>query len=120
MTSTSHHSTSHHKPTSDQSENGLAIASLVLGITSLVGMGPITGIPAIITGYMSLKNPHRKEMGIAGIIMGGISTGLALIAILLFALLFIFILAAASTADTNEVPLQQESTSTSEMRTQQT
>lgn len=73
--------------------NNIAIASLVLGILSLLGMGPLTGIPAIITGFMGLKNPVNKGMALAGLIMGGISTAFAVLiflAVLLFIALGIF------------------------------
>ncbi|MES2876072.1 MAG: DUF4190 domain-containing protein [Patescibacteria group bacterium] len=69
--------------------NNLAIASLVLGILSLTGMSILTGIPAIITGIMGLKNPINKGMSIAGIIMGGLSVLFALAVLLLFILLLI-------------------------------
>lgn len=68
-------------------ENGLAVASLVLGILSLTGAGPLTGIPAIITGGMSLKNPVNKGMGIAGLIMGIISVVLTLLVVFFFVVL---------------------------------
>ncbi len=73
------------KPT----ENNLAIASLVLGILSLVGAGPLAGIPAIITGSMSLKNPVNKGMGIAGLVMGIISVILTLLVVLFFMVMLV-------------------------------
>jgi len=58
----------------------LAIVSLVTGILSILCCGPITGIPAIITGFMAKNNidanPSQytgRGMAIAGMIMGGIS-----------------------------------------------
>lgn len=58
--------------------NGLAIASLVLGILSMLicGVGMITGIPAVICGHLSLSrianDPTLKGKGLAlaGLIMG--------------------------------------------------
>ena len=79
--------------------NNLAIASLVLGILSLTGMSILTGIPAIITGVLGLKNPVNKGMSIAGIIMGGISTLLALLLAFFFILLLIFGAFASSSYD---------------------
>lgn len=76
--------------------NNLAIASLVLGILSLLGMGPLTGIPALITGAMALKNPAGKGMAVAGLIMGGISTLFVLLIILIIVIFAIFSLAALS------------------------
>jgi len=78
-----------------QKENGLAVASLVLGISSFIGFGALTGVPAIITGAMSMKNPYNKGLGVAGLIMGIISTALTVLAILFFIMIFIFAAAAA-------------------------
>ena len=68
--------------------NGLAVASLVLGILSLTGMSILAGIPAIVTGAMALKNPASKSMSIAGMVMGGISVIFALIVLIFFVVLF--------------------------------
>lgn len=95
MTEHSHHTTHHHK---QPQENGLAVAAFVLGIVSFTGFGALTGIPAIITGYMSLKNPVNKSLGIAGLIMGIVVTAFTLLIVLLFALAMILALA------TSEVP----------------
>ena len=77
--------------------NDLAIASLVLGILSLAGMGPLTGIPAVITGWMSLKNPTSRGMSLAGIITGSISIVLTLlIGIAIFLVLMLGLFAASS------------------------
>lgn len=79
-------------------ENGLAVASLVLGITSLAGFGALTGIPAIITGVMGMKNPYNKNMAVAGMVMGIISTAVTLLAIVAILLIvFVFAAAAANT-----------------------
>ncbi|MDQ3321021.1 MAG: DUF4190 domain-containing protein [Acidobacteriota bacterium] len=58
----------------------LAIVSLVCGILSLTCCGPITGIAALITGFIAKNNvdanPQQYEgrgMATAGMIMGGIS-----------------------------------------------
>ncbi|MDB5186538.1 MAG: hypothetical protein JWM07_10 [Candidatus Saccharibacteria bacterium] len=75
--------------------NGLAISSLALGILSLAGMFFLTGIPAIITGIMSLRKGQKERgMSIAGIIMGSIGTLLSLL--LLLALIFIVALGVMS------------------------
>lgn len=75
------------KPKQPES-NGLAVASLVLGILSLTGMSILTGIPAIVTGAMALKNPVSKGMSIAGIVMGALSVVFALLVLLFFVLIF--------------------------------
>lgn len=67
--------------------NGLAVASLILGILSVTAMGPLTGVPAVITGFMGLKNPVNKSYSIAGIIMGGISIILTILLVLFIILL---------------------------------
>lgn len=63
---------------------GLAIASLVLGICSLTLIccgGFVVGIPAVICGVIAIKQANRGEasgkgMAIAGVITGGISLAL--------------------------------------------
>jgi Domain of unknown function (DUF4190) len=59
----------------------LAIVSLVCGITSLLCLGFITGIPALVTGFMTIKNVNRdpnqyggKVMAIIGMVLGGLGT----------------------------------------------
>jgi hypothetical protein len=74
------------KPKQPES-NGLAVASLVLGILSLTGFSILAAIPAIITGGLALKSPVAKGMSIAGIIMGIVSTILTVLVILFFLLL---------------------------------
>ncbi len=68
-------------PVSGQGEDKtLAIVSLVCGILSLTCCGAVTGIAALITGYMAKNNvegnPEQyggRGMALAGMIMGGIS-----------------------------------------------
>ena len=76
-------------------ENAAAIASLVLGVVSVIGMGPITGIPAIITGIIGMKNPHNKGLAVAGLVTGIISTVVVVLALIAFILMIIFIAATA-------------------------
>lgn len=84
--------------------NGLAIASLVLGILSLTGASILTGIPAIITGAMGLKNPTNKGMSLAGIIMGAISVFFAVLIVIFFVILLFAGAFAASTVETEDGP----------------
>lgn len=79
--------------------NDLAIASMVLGISSLIGFGALTGIPAIVLGTMSLKNPTNRGMGITGIITGIVSTVLTLLAILFLGLVIVLGLLMMSAGD---------------------
>ena len=67
-------------PIAGGQDKTLAIVSLVCGILSLTCCGPVTGIAALITGYMAKNNvdanPQQYDgrgMALAGIIMGGIS-----------------------------------------------
>jgi type II secretory pathway pseudopilin PulG len=60
--------------------SGLATASLVCGICGFI-LGPLTGIPAIITGHMALRQIKKSGgviqgngMAIAGLILGYITT----------------------------------------------
>jgi len=92
--------TEHKQPES----NGLGIASLVLGILSLLGFSIFTGIPAIITGAIGLKSPVNRGMSIAGLIMGAVSVVLA---ILFFTLIFILILAGAFASSADEPNLDR-------------
>ncbi len=82
-------------PPQPQPSNGLGIASLILGILSVTLFGVLTGVPAIITGAMGLKNPASKGMSIAGIIMGAISIVFTILAVLFF----IFIVAVSAGMD---------------------
>ena len=73
---------------------GRAIATLILGILSLVCMGFMTGIPAIILGSMELKaikagiSPKSGE-GVAkvGYVLGIIGTVLTCVTALIFVVL---------------------------------
>ncbi len=71
-------------PAAPQS-NGLATASLILGILGIL-FGFVAGIPAIITGHMALgrikENPaleSSRGQAMAGLIMGYIFSGIALL-----------------------------------------
>ena len=96
-----------------KNDNGSAIAALVLGLVSFAGPGPLTGIPAIILGISSLKNPTNRGLGIAGIILGGISTAFALIALLIIAVFIIIAIAIGNqTLTPSDTPYDQDSTPT--------
>ena len=97
MTEHTNHTVHHQK---QHEENGLAIAAFILGIVSLTGFGALTGIPAIITGFMSLKNPVNKGLGIAGLVTGIVSTVFTLLVILFF--VFALMLAILSDAPSDQ------------------
>lgn len=68
--------------------SGKATASLVLGISSLLCLGPLTGVPAIIFGVLGKGDITRSAGQLAGsgrattgIILGSLSSVLALLAI---------------------------------------
>ena len=73
--------------------DGKATASLILGILSLVCIGAIAGIPAIILGHISRSN-IRKSMGrlkgdgmaLAGLVMGYISVAFLPLALIIAAI----------------------------------
>jgi hypothetical protein len=56
---------------------GLAIASLILGLLSLVCAGPLTGLPAIITGHLALSRVRRApaQYGGKGLAVAGLALG---------------------------------------------
>lgn len=73
----------HHRGT-----NGMAIASMVLGILWIVGLGSIL---ALVFGYVSLSQVKRsgetgRGMAIAGVVLGWIGLGFLVLFIVLAAL----------------------------------
>jgi hypothetical protein len=78
-------------PAAAPKTNGLAIASLVLGIASfVVCLGCVAGIPAIICGHLALRQiAERGEGGTgmakAGLILGYIATALCIVFAILLA-----------------------------------
>jgi len=77
-----------------------ALVSLILGALSLVAFSILAGIPAIILGNNARKNIRASGgrltgdgLAVAGIIMGWVSVGFAVIGILL---IIIFVLGALS------------------------
>lgn len=79
--------------------NGLAVASLVCGILSIVFpfFGFVLSIVAIVTGCIGLNNNNRG-MAIAGIICGAAGILLNILYIVLFAIIINY---ALSNLDTN-------------------
>ena len=74
--------------------SGLAIASLVCGIGGFL-TGPLTGIPAIVTGHMALSRIKKsgdairgKSMAITGLVLGYVTTVLMTILAVLAAIVF--------------------------------
>ncbi len=82
------------QPTEDK-----AVISLVLGILSLVSLSIFAGIPAIILGNQSRKNIRASAgrlagegMATAGIVMGWISVGLAVLFLFVIVLTVLYLI----------------------------
>ncbi len=80
------------------SPSGYAITAFVLGILSFVTCGPCAGIPAFIIGMVELRSIKNRTSSVegrpfalAGAILGGISSALAILIIMFY---FVFILIA--------------------------
>lgn len=91
MFSGSDYSNQSEPPRGNKTGNGLGIASLVLGIVSLVGLcfclGPLTGILAIIFGIIQImRTPENRAFSIAGIITGAMGIILTIIITVIIAL----------------------------------
>lgn len=82
--------------------SGLAIASITCGVLSLVMLGILTAIPAVICGHMSLgqlkREPETYNKSSKGMAIAGLITGYIIIAItiLVAVIIIIAILAAAA------------------------
>jgi len=79
--------------------NGLAIASMVLGIISFVCGGPFTSLPAVICGHLATGKIRRGEMApdakgfaTAGLVLGYINLVLSVLVIGGYILLIAFAL----------------------------
>jgi hypothetical protein len=88
-------------------QNGLAIASMILGIISIPAMcgyfvgGLFPGVLAIVFGHVARAQIRRDQstgdgMAVAGLVMGYISTIVGLVAIVILILFFIGMIATAS------------------------
>ena len=68
--------------------SGLPLTSLILGIVSVLALGLLTGIPAIITGVIALRRKYAdRGLSIAGIITGSVGTFFSLLVIGFFILM---------------------------------
>jgi ABC-type dipeptide/oligopeptide/nickel transport system permease component len=73
-----------------QNTSGLPLTSLILGIVSVLALGLLTGIPAIITGTIALRRKLAdRGLSIAGIILGSIGTFFSLLVIGFFILMMV-------------------------------
>ncbi|MEI6228519.1 MAG: DUF4190 domain-containing protein [Candidatus Saccharibacteria bacterium] len=83
-------------------QNGLAIASMVTGIVSVVScwtltFGLMSGIVALTLGIIGLKKPGNKGMAITGIVTGSV-------AILISVVLITILLVVANTETVRQSP----------------
>jgi len=76
-------------PTATGRQNGMAVASLVLGILAVTGMSCLTGIPGVILGHMALKQIRASRgaevgegLAMGGLVCGYIGIGMTLLVIL--------------------------------------
>lgn len=99
-------------PGSQAQKSSLPTVSLVLGILSLVCLGFLSGIPAIITGFMGRKKAKITGEGagiaLAGIITGAIGTVLSLIGLVIAFFVIVAGGAAVVTAVTGQVAIASE------------
>jgi len=74
-----------------QPDDPLAIAAMILGAISFTGLGFITGIPAIILASVALaRKSSSRNLSLAGLITGIISTILSIVAVVLLILFVVF------------------------------
>jgi Domain of unknown function (DUF4190) len=74
--------------------NGLAVASLVCGISSFVLFGPLSGIPAIILGHMarsriSQTGEQGSGLALAGLILGYVQLVLDVLVVIIVIIAFV-------------------------------
>ena len=63
----------------------LSIVSMILGIAGVIFLGPLGGIPAVITGHMAQKRqPYAKGFWLTGIITGYLAIAWGVLVLLLF------------------------------------
>ena len=80
--------------------NALAVTSFVLGVVAMIGLGPVTGIPAIITGVIGRRrviDSAGRQTGtveaVLGIVLGVAGTVIVVLAV---AWLYLILLAAGA------------------------
>jgi len=99
-------------PGSQSDKSSLPLVSLVLGILSLVCLGFLAGIPAIITGVMGRKRAKMTGegagMSLAGIITGAIGTVLSIVGAVVAVIVLVAGGAAVVTAVTGQVAIANE------------
>lgn len=96
--------------------SGLAITSLVMAILGWTALFGIGWIVSIVTGHIALgqirRDPYRyggRGLAIAGLVISYVSTGLALLAVVILTALAIFFVGAVSSMDLDKIRLEYES-----------
>ena len=90
-------------PAGSQS-NGLAIASMILGIVGFL-FGLLTAIPAVITGHMALNRiKQNPALGGRGMAIAGLVLGYLVIAVAAIFIVLIIILAASGNLSSTTTP----------------
>ena len=79
--------------------NGMAVASLVLGIVSLACSQCITAIPGVIFGHIALKQIREsggtqtgRGLAIAGLVTGYVSLGILVVVVIVYAIIMLLAL----------------------------
>jgi membrane-bound ClpP family serine protease len=72
----------------DDNKNGFAVASLVLGIVAVCcccfsGLSLVLAVLAIVFAVLSRKNPAKKGLGTAGLVLGIIAAVIAIVSIII-------------------------------------
>jgi len=73
-----------------ESSNGFARTSLILGLLGLCCFSLFTGLPAIICGIIAFNKKQSKGMAIIGIFTGALSTFTGIFIIFIMTLLSLF------------------------------
>ena len=80
------------EPAQAKNDDAFAIISIVLGASSLTGLGWLASIPGLILGFASLKQSKNRKLSLAAIIINVISSIIYFLAAV--AILFVFFMAA--------------------------
>ena len=80
------------EPAQAKNDDAFAIISIVLGASSLTGLGWLASIPGLILGFASLKQSKNRKLSLAAIIINVISSIIYFLAAV--AILFVFFMVA--------------------------
>lgn len=77
---------------------GLAVASLALGISGVLCLGPLGAVPAVVCGHLALRRIRGSGGGLRGegIAIGGLALGYGGLAVMVFVLPLLFAIAVPS------------------------